>query len=50
LVLTEISIAAGEIAATLAQKPANIGNLAIQGLVDLKAGKSQDPVVTLVLS
>lgn len=39
------SIAAGEISATLAQKPYNIGMLAVQGLADLKAGKTLDPVI-----
>jgi ABC-type sugar transport system substrate-binding protein len=34
------SIKAGEMSATIAQKPSYIGELAIQGLVDMRAGKT----------
>jgi len=39
------SILAGEMKATIAQAPGNIGGFGIQALVDLKAGKTIEPVI-----
>jgi ribose transport system substrate-binding protein len=39
------SILAGEMTASVAQAPANIGGFGVQALVDLKAGKKIDPVI-----
>lgn len=39
------SILAGEMTASVAQAPANIGGYGVQALVDLKAGKTIDPVI-----
>jgi ribose transport system substrate-binding protein len=39
------SILAGEMTASVAQAPANIGGFGVQALVDLKAGKTIDPVI-----
>ena len=37
------AILAGDMAATIAQAPANMGGFGIQALVDLKAGKTLEP-------
>ena len=37
------AVLAGDMAATIAQAPGNMGGLAIQALVDLKAGKTLEP-------
>ncbi|AKR57392.1 D-ribose ABC transporter substrate-binding protein [Youhaiella tibetensis] len=39
------SILAGEMTASVAQAPANIGGFGVQALVDLKAGKTIEPVI-----
>lgn len=39
------SILAGEMTASVAQAPKNIGGFGVQALVDLKAGKTIDPVI-----
>ena len=39
------SILAGEMTASVAQAPANMGGFGIQALVDLKAGKTIEPVI-----
>lgn len=39
------SILAGEMTASIAQAPANIGGFGVQALVDLKAGKAIQPVI-----
>lgn len=39
------AIAAGDMAASIAQAPANIGGYGVQALVDLKAGKTIDPLI-----
>ena len=39
------SILAGEMTATVAQAPKNMGGFGIQALADLKAGKTIDPVI-----
>ncbi|MCF1744811.1 sugar ABC transporter substrate-binding protein [Paradevosia shaoguanensis] len=39
------SILAGEMTASIAQAPGNIGGFGVQALVDLKAGKTIDPVI-----
>jgi len=39
------SILAGEMSASIAQAPANMGGFGIQALVDLKAGKTIEPVI-----
>lgn len=39
------SIMAGEMTASIAQAPANIGGFGVQALVDLKAGKAIQPVI-----
>ena len=36
---------AGDMAATVAQAPKNMGGFGIQALVDLKAGKTIEPVI-----
>lgn len=39
------AVIAGDMAATVAQAPANMGGFGIQALVDLKAGKTIEPVI-----
>ena len=39
------SVLAGEMTATVAQAPKNMGALGIQALVDLKGGKTIEPVI-----